>query len=77
ACKNMTAMLDVFDKEPLEKDSCLRKLDNAFLTPHRAGGLMESVIRILTWLTDDFEAFLNGKPVKYGINEKMLTCFPD
>jgi D-3-phosphoglycerate dehydrogenase len=77
ACKNMTAMLDVFDKEPLEKDSCLRALDNAFLTPHRAGGLMESVMRILTWLTDDFEAFLNGKPVKYGINEKMLTCFPD
>ena len=74
---DMTAMLDVFDVEPLEQDSILRKLDNTFLTPHRAGGVMESVVRIINWLADDLAAFLNGKPVKYGINEDMLSCFPD
>jgi len=74
---DMTAMLDVFDVEPLERDSVLRTLDNVFLTPHRAGGLMESVERIIIWLADDLEAFLNGKPVKYGISEELLSCFPD
>jgi len=74
---DMTAMLDVFDVEPLERDSVLRTLDNVFLTPHRAGGLMESVELIINRLADDLEAFLNDKPVKYGINEDMLSCFPD
>ncbi|HZK66185.1 MAG TPA: phosphoglycerate dehydrogenase [Chloroflexota bacterium] len=52
------AALDVFENEPLEADSPLRTLDNAYLTPHVAGwsrnaihasGLMgaENVIRIL------------------------------
>jgi len=74
---DMTAMLDVFDVEPLERDSVLRTLDNVFLTPHRAGGLMESVERIIDRLTDDFEAFLSDKPINSGINEDMLSCFPD
>ncbi len=31
------AGLDVFETEPLPKDSPLRKLNNVILTPHRAG----------------------------------------
>jgi phosphoglycerate dehydrogenase-like enzyme len=31
------AGLDVFEKEPLSKDSPLRKLKNVILTPHTAG----------------------------------------
>ena len=39
---DIVAAMDVFDKEPLEKNHPLRKLPNALLTPHRAGGLMSS-----------------------------------
>jgi phosphoglycerate dehydrogenase-like enzyme len=70
--KDMYAAIDVFEKEPLEKNSPLRKLDHAYLTPHRAGGVLESVDRIFTWLVDDLEAELNGQPRKYALTEKML-----
>jgi D-3-phosphoglycerate dehydrogenase / 2-oxoglutarate reductase len=74
---DMVAMLDVFDKEPLEQNSVLRKLPNAYCTPHRAGGLMSSVQRALTMLTDDLEAVLKKKKQKFAVTEKMLPCFPD
>ncbi len=73
---DLIAMLDVFDHEPLEADSPLRVLPNAYLTPHRAGGLLSSVERALTMLTDDLEAFLNGRERRYAVTEAMLPCFP-
>lgn len=69
---NLFAALDVFDKEPLDSKHPLRKLPNAYLTPHRAGGLMVSVERILNGLIDDIEAFLNGKPLQHPLTESML-----
>jgi D-3-phosphoglycerate dehydrogenase len=39
------AGLDVFVQEPLEKDSPLKKLDNAILTPHTAALTRECVVR--------------------------------
>jgi phosphoglycerate dehydrogenase-like enzyme len=69
---DLYAALDVFDREPLAKDSPLRRLPNAYLTPHRAGGVLSSVERIINWLIDDFEAHLNGQPPKYALTEKML-----
>jgi len=72
--KNMYAALDVFDREPLERNSPLRKLSNAFLTPHRAGGIFESVERIIRMLGDDLEAHLAGRPRSYALTEKMLPA---
>jgi len=74
---DLIAMLDVFDNEPLELDHPLRKLSNAYLSPHRAGGIMESVERALTMLTDDLEAFGSGNSLKYAITEKMLSSLPE
>ena len=71
---DLFAALDVFEKEPLERDSPLRSLPNAWLTPHRAGAPMESVVRILTMLVDDFEAFLRGRPRKHALTPDMLHC---
>ena len=68
----MTAMLDVFNHEPLEADSPLRPLPNAYLTPHRAGGLMSSTERIVHRLIDDLEAFLEGRPRQYPLTEAMV-----
>ncbi|MBI5725800.1 MAG: hypothetical protein HZA50_17705 [Planctomycetes bacterium] len=69
---DMFAAIDVFDKEPLPAGHPLRKLRNAYLTPHRAGGVTESVSRILNWLIDDIENHLAGWPLKYPLTEKML-----
>lgn len=40
------AAIDVFEKEPLEKESELRSLKNIVITPHRAGGLLDTYKRI-------------------------------
>lgn len=73
----LIALLDVFDQEPLESDHPLRKLPNAYLTPHRAGGLLVSVERALTMLADDLEAFLAGRERKYAVTPGMLASLPE
>ncbi len=73
---DITAMLDVFDHEPLEADSPLRRLPNAYLTPHRAGGLLSSVHRGLDMLTDDLEAFLQGRERRWAVTQAMMSSFP-
>jgi D-3-phosphoglycerate dehydrogenase / 2-oxoglutarate reductase len=70
---DMYAAIDVFDQEPLPRNHPLRKLPNAFLTPHRAGGVMASVDRILNWLIDDIEAFLAGRKLSYPLTKKMIA----
>jgi len=71
---DLFAALDVFEKEPLPKDSPLRTLKNAWLTPHRAGAPMESVVRIVTMVVDDFEAFLRRKPLQHALTLDVLHC---
>jgi len=73
----ITAMLDVFDKEPLEPDSRFRRMANAYLTPHRAGGIVESAVRSIDYLTHDLLAFLEGGERKYAVTESMMNCFPN
>ena len=72
---DMVAMLDVFETEPLPKNSPLRKLPNAYLTPHRAGGLLASLDRAFAMLTADLRAALAGKTRAYAVTRKMLPCF--
>lgn len=71
---DLIAALDVFDKEPLPPESELRGLENAFLTPHRAGGVLASVVRTVEWLADDYERFLAGQPRRYAVGEAMLPA---
>jgi phosphoglycerate dehydrogenase-like enzyme len=71
AKNNIVAMLDVFEKEPLEPDSPLRALPNTFLTPHRAGGLLASVHRAFEMLIGDLENHLAGKPLHYEVTKQM------
>lgn len=72
---DLIALLDVFDQEPLPKHDPLRQLPNTYLTPHRAGGLLSSVERGLTMLSDDLEAHLAGRPRRYAVDESMLPSF--
>ncbi len=69
---DLIACLDVFDSEPLPDDSELRRLPNAYLTPHRAGGIISSVQRNLNWLIDDYEALLADESRRYPVTEAMI-----
>jgi phosphoglycerate dehydrogenase-like enzyme len=73
--RDVVAMLDVFDLEPLEPESPLRSLHNAYLTPHRAGGLISSVQRGLEMLVSDLEAFTAGEARRNAVTEEMLHSF--
>ncbi|HEY3323618.1 MAG TPA: NAD(P)-dependent oxidoreductase [Planctomycetota bacterium] len=69
---DLYAAIDVFDREPLDPHAELRRLPNAFLTPHRAGGVLSSVTRTVAMLVDDLEAHLNGRPRAYALTASML-----
>lgn len=71
---DLFAAIDVFDQEPLPADHPLRTLPNAFLTPHRAGGTIASVDRILNMLIDDLEAFLADRPRTYALQASWLPA---
>ena len=58
---NGKAALDVFEKEPLAKDSELRQIPNLLLTPHRAGGILDSYRLIGHSMIDDFYAIKENK----------------
>ena len=71
---DLIAALDVFDQEPLAADSPWRGLPNVYLTPHRAGGLIASLLRNIHWLIDDLEAHLAGQPRRHAVTEAMITA---
>jgi phosphoglycerate dehydrogenase-like enzyme len=54
--------IDVFPEEPLPAEHPIRQADGVLLSPHRAGGGLESYRRIGGMVIDDLEAILNGLP---------------
>ena len=69
---HLFAAIDVFDHEPLSADHPLRTLPNAYLSPHRAGGIMASVERIISTLVDEIEAFTENRPRRFALTETLL-----
>ncbi|BEI42259.1 MULTISPECIES: D-2-hydroxyacid dehydrogenase family protein [unclassified Polynucleobacter] len=57
------AALDVFDQEPLPKESELHRIPNLLMTPH-LGFVAEPIFQgFAQGLVDTLDAWLNGKPV--------------
>jgi phosphoglycerate dehydrogenase-like enzyme len=56
------AAMDVFDTEPLPAGHPYRSPPNVVMTPHRAGGTVESYRRIGRHLVNDLERFRRGEP---------------
>lgn len=63
------AALDVFEKEPLPKQSQLRQLPNVFMTPHVAGKTVESHQKIAKIATANVIQALNGKKPMNPVNQ--------
>jgi phosphoglycerate dehydrogenase-like enzyme len=59
-----TAMLDVYETEPLPDDSPLRSLPNAILAPHAAGHSRETHLRQGATQVDEVLRFLAGEPLR-------------
>jgi D-3-phosphoglycerate dehydrogenase / 2-oxoglutarate reductase len=62
------AGLDVFEKEPIDIDNPLIKMDQVILTPHVASRTMESIIEAGLCAADNVIDFLMGKMPKNLLN---------
>lgn len=67
-----TAVLDVTMPEPPGPDSELRKMENVILTSHIAGSMNFEVQRMGCYMVEEFENYINGKGLKYGVTLQML-----
>lgn len=61
--KNLYAALDVFEQEPLPKDSPLLQCENALLIPHMGGPTIDRRRAVTAAVLTDIENFLQGKPL--------------
>lgn len=66
------ACLDVTDPEPPTQNNLLRSLPNVILTPHEAGVIAENMLRVGTFVANEIEAFVNGKPQHFEVLEHQL-----
>jgi phosphoglycerate dehydrogenase-like enzyme len=68
----LIAGLDVFDPEPLEKESPLRSLPNVFLSPHIAWHAPNRLHRYFMHMAQEFERFFNGEPLQFELTPRMV-----
>jgi phosphoglycerate dehydrogenase-like enzyme len=70
--REIIAGLDVFDPEPLEKDSPLRSFPNAFITPHIAWYAPNALHRYFSFTAQEFERFFKGEKLQYELTQRMV-----
>jgi D-3-phosphoglycerate dehydrogenase len=66
------AGLDVFVREPLEKENPLKDLNNVILTPHTAALTRECVLRLALEATQSAIAVLQGKEPEGVVNPEVF-----
>ena len=66
--KRFLAVLDVYEKEPLDPDSPLRRLENAYCIPHMGGPTLDRHPVIARLLADDMVRFVRGEQLRYEIS---------
>lgn len=66
-----TALLDVTDPEPVDREDDIWEIPNIFLTPHRAGSMTEEILRMGEYMIKEYEAFEKGT-LQYEVTEDML-----
>ena len=70
--KDIIASLDVFDPEPIPKDSPIRKMENVFLSPHIAGVTRQGENRFFSIMVDELDRFFSGHKTRYNLSNKTI-----
>ena len=68
-----SAVLDVYDKEPLDSNDLLRKLPNVYCFPHKAGPTFDRRPMVVKALGEDILRFSQGKPLLYEITSRQAA----
>ena len=71
--QDLCAVLDVTERDPLEKNSPLFSMPNVFLTPHIAGSLNTECRRMGKSMIEEAERFLNGEPLRWRITKERAA----
>jgi phosphoglycerate dehydrogenase-like enzyme len=58
------AGLDVFEKEPINQDNPLLRMDNVIVTPHIAAGTVDALVEKMQAVFDNLQRFLSGDPIR-------------
>ena len=74
AFTGLNAVLDVFDEEPLPKDSKLIGLPNVMLMPHRGGPTTDRWRIVTLALIDDILRIFDGKEPALAIEKKYAMA---
>jgi D-3-phosphoglycerate dehydrogenase len=69
------AALDVFSKEPPEKNFPLFELENVILTPHIAGYSRDAIIKTGTMAAESVVAALSGGTPSHVVNKDLVENF--
>lgn len=64
------AGLDVFEEEPLPKESPLWNMENVIITPHSAGSVVNYMDKVIDIFCQNLKAFLNNKPFPNLVDKK-------
>lgn len=70
------AALDVFEKEPIDPDDPLLKLENVVLAPHAASASMETRTKMALMVAENVEAFLQGRRPPTLVNPEVMEVNP-
>ena len=70
--RDLTALLDVTDPEPPPADSELWRLPNVIISPHIGGTTGNEVVRLADCAIDEFEAWRDGKPLRYQVTPEIF-----
>jgi phosphoglycerate dehydrogenase-like enzyme len=65
------AGLDVFEREPLPKESPLWELDNVILTPHAAGRSQNRPGPTIELFCDNLRRYLEGRPLRNVVDKEL------
>lgn len=65
---HIRAILDVYEREPLPMDSCLRGCENIVLIPHRGGPTMDIREQVTLALIEDVRRFAAGETLAHEIS---------
>lgn len=73
---DLTAVLDVTEPEPPERDSPLWDLPNVFLTPHSSGSLGGECLRMARFMIDEFRRYTRGIPLMHQVTREAWRAMP-